>query len=329
MRRMLRPSFSALLCAAFFVQTTGAADLAPVLARGMMLPPPGRMLAMPAPARLAPAPKPAGQSWLVSAKIVTAWVTERVEESLRPAPVDESPSPEALATLASIARTQAAVVAAAPAPEPPSDRMLIAMEGRRLLAAGIAAQLSALFQYRSELKPIRPRFTGDWVSGGAVRARVDYLAPVGMTQGEAKGFRVTLSDGYRRLLPNKGAIPEQLMRELPLYFAGDSVDVEVTVVNAGRETLTDLSVVSVQEDFTVSGAPGAPTSAPAIKNIASLAPGASAVVRWRVKLSSEAREAVNFEQTHLRVLGKDPAGGEKVILDKTQAGLIDPPGGVL
>lgn len=326
MRRMLRPSFSALLCAAFFAQSVGAADLAPVFARGMMLPPPGRMLPMPMPAKAAPAPKPAGQPWIVSAKIVAAWVSERVAESLRSAPVDESPSPEALAALAAIARTQTAVIAAAPAPEPPSDRMLIAMEGRRLLAAGIAAQLSALLQYRSELKPIRPRFVGDWVGAGPVRARVDYLAPVGMTRGEAKGFRVTLSDGYERLLPNKGAMPAQLMRELPLYFAGDSVDVEVTVANTGKETLTGLTVVSVQEDFTASGAPGAPTSTPAFKNIASLAAGESAVVRWRVKLSSEAREAVNFEQTHLRVLGKDPAGGEKVVLDEAQAGVVDPPG---
>jgi hypothetical protein len=325
MRRILRPSFSALLCAAFFAQSVGAADLGPVFARGMMLPPPGRMMPMPLPSRIAPA-KPAGQPWLVSAKIVAAWVAERVEESLRPAPAESEPSAAALAALASIARAENAVASAAQAPEPPTDRMLIAMEGRRLLAAGIASQLSALLQFRTELKPIRERFTGDWVGSGAARARVDYLAPVGMTRGEAKGFRVTLSDGYRRLLPNRGAIPAQLMRELPLYFAGDSVDVEVTVVNTGEEALNDLTLVSVQEDFVASGAAGAPTGSPATKSIASLAPGASAVVRWRMKLSSEAREAVNFEQTHLRVLGKDPAGGEKVLLDQTQAGLIDPPG---
>ena len=40
------------------------------------------------------------------------------------------------------------------------------------------------------------------------------------------------------------------------------------------------------------------------------------------------REAVNFEQTHLRVLSKDPAGAEKVLLDKTQAGIVDPPAGL-
>ena len=56
------------------------------------------------------------------------------------------------------------------------------------------------------------------------------------------------------------------------------------------------------------------------------APGATAVLRWRIKLSTIAREAVNFEQTHLRVLSKDPSGSEKVLLDQAQAGIVDPPG---
>ena len=153
-----------------------------------------------------------------------------------------------------------------------------------------------------------------------------WMRPFGVTQGEAKGFRVRLSDGYERLLPHRGPIPNALMRELPLYFAGDSVDMEVTVLNTGSTPLTNLSVVSVQEEFEASGLPGAPLSSPMINSVASIAPGATAVLRWRVKLSTVAREAVNFEQTHLRVLGKDPAGGEKVLLDQSQAGIIDPPG---
>lgn len=50
------------------------------------------------------------------------------------------------------------------------------------------------------------------------------------------------------------------------------------------------------------------------------------MLRWRTKLSTVAREAVNFERTHLRVLGKNPAGDEKVLLDQSQAGIVDPPG---
>ena len=331
MRRVLRPAFSALLCASFFVSSTGAADLAPVFARGMMLPPPGRVAPFPMPGPIKPAPpkkvKPAGEPWLASALVVARWVNERMGEALTPAPaVSELPSAEALAALAAIAHTESVVMASAPAPEPPADRMLIAMEGRRVVASGLAAQLSSLLQYRSELKPLRPRFTGEWVGSGQLRARVDYLKPFGVTQGEAKGFRVTLSDGYQRLIPMKGAIPAQLMRELPLYFAGDTVDVEVTVLNTGATPLTELTVVAVQEDFMASGAAGAPLTSPVIKTIAAVAPGAATVLRWRVKLSSIAREAVNFEQTHLRVLGKDPAGGEKVLMDRNQAGIIDPPG---
>ncbi len=204
--------------------------------------------------------------------------------------------------------------------------MLIAMEGRRVVATGLAAQLASILQYRSELKPLRPRFVGEWVGSGPARARVDYLRPFGVTQGEAKGLRIPLADGYERLLPSKGAVPGALMRELPLYFAGDTVDVEITVLNTGSTPLTDLTVIAVQEDYEASGAPGPQTSAPATRQVAAIAPGATAKLTWRVKLSSVAREAVNFEQTHLRVLGKDPAGGEKVLLDQTQAGLIDPPG---
>ncbi|MBI5247505.1 MAG: hypothetical protein HY923_10005 [Elusimicrobia bacterium] len=331
MRRPLRPAFSALLCAAFFVQSTGAADLAPIFARGAMLPPPGRMAPLPMPGAVKPvAPKqvaPQGEPWLASAIVVARWVNERLTGTLNPAPaLTEMPSPEALAAYASVARNEVSALAAAAAPEPPVDRMLILMEGRRVVASGLAAQLASILQYRSELKPLRPRFVGEWVGSGPVRARVDYLRPFGVTQGEAKGYRVTLADGYERLIPTKGAIPPALMRELPLYFAGDLVDVEITVLNTGKEPLNNLQAVAVQEDYMASGEAGAPTSSPMLAAISSLAAGQTTVLRWRVKLSSTAREAVNFEQTHLRVLGKDPAGGEKVLLDQNQAGLIDPPG---
>lgn len=331
MRRALRVRslFSAALCAAFLVQSTGAADLAPMLARGMMLPPPGRMAPFPSPGpKPAAVParpaRPAGEPWLVSAKVVALWIKVRLAaaaEEYSAAKAEAAPSPEALASFAAAASNEIAAVASLPAPEPPADRMLIAMEGRRVLASGLAAQLASILQYRTELKPMRPRFVGEWVGKGPVRARVDYMRPLGVTRGEAKGFRVLLSDGYERLLPSRGAIPPSLMRELPLYFAGDTVDVEVTVLNTGSAPLENLSVVSVQEDHTASGDAGAPLGASVLKGIAALAPGATAVLRWRIKLSSGGREAVNFEQTHLTVLE-----GDKVLLDQAQAGIVDPPG---
>ncbi len=332
MRRSLRPRslFAVALCAAFFSQSTGAADFAPMLARGMMLPPPGAMgalrmpMPMPKPAAVPhQTVKPAGEPWLASAVIVAHWIAERM--TAPPAAVTAAPRPEALAAYASAARDEAAAIASMPAPEPPADRMLIAMEGRRIIASGLAAQLASIMQYRSELKPMRPRFIGEWVGEGPVRAHVDYLNPYGITKGEAKGFRVTLSDGYQRLLPHHGLIPESLMKDVPLYFAGDSVDVEVTVLNSGSTPLTDLRVAAVEEEHTVNGEAGAPVGAPVINGVARLAPGESTVLRWRIKLASGGQEAVNFEQTHLRVLGKDASGGEKVLLDKNQAGIVDPP----
>lgn len=326
----MRRALAAVLCAVFLVQSTGAADIAPALARGMMLPPPGRMAPMP-PAGAARPAKPAGESWLASARVVARWTEQRLfaaAAALAAAPpaAEELPSAQALAAFAAIARGQAVAVASLPAPEPPADRMLIAMEGRRVLASGLAAQISSVLRYRSDLLPIRPSFIGRWVGKGDLRARVDYLKPLGVTRGEAKGFRVKLADGYERLLPNRGAIPESLMQELPLYFAGDSVDLEVRLRNDGPQALTDLRLAAVQEDHTASGAPGAPLSSPVLKTVPSLAPGETVVLRWRIKLSAEGREAVNFEQTHLRVLGNDPAGGEKVHLDEAQAGIVDPPG---
>lgn len=328
-RSPLRSALSAVLCAAFFAQSTGAADLAPMFARGMMLPPPGRMAPMPMPRPAQPAPektvKPAGEPWLVSAKVVAAWVTERLAELDRTFQPASLPEPEALEAFSNAAATEVAAVASLPAPEPPADRMLISMEGRRVLASGLAAQLASILQYRTELTPLRPRFVGEWVGKGPVRARVDYLNPIGITRGEAKGFRVILSDGFERLLPNKRPIPNSLMRELPLYFAGDSVDVEVTILNTGSTPLTDLDIASLQEEHTATGEAGTPIGPTISKSVASIAPGATAVLRWRIKLSAIAREAVNFEQTHLKVLGKDPAGGQKVLLDETQAGIVDPP----
>jgi hypothetical protein len=328
--RRSRSTLAAVLCACFLVQSTGAADLAPVLARGMMLPPPGRMAPLPMPAPAQPAKrsvKPAREPWLVSAAVVARWAGERLSAALAaPAAVEEMPTAESLAAYSSAAADELAAVASLPAPEPPADRMLIAMEGRRVLASGLAAQLASIREFRRDLKPLRPRFTGDWVGRGPVQARVDYLNPFGVTQGEAKGFRVRLSDGYERLLPSRGRIPESLMRERPLYFAGDSVDVEVSVRNTGDAPLTGLTVASVQEEHTASGAPGAPVASPVIKGIASLAPGETVILRWRIKLASGGRDPVNFEQTHLRVLGKDPAGSEKVLLDEAQAGIVDPPG---
>lgn len=329
MRRSRSP-LAAALCACFLVQSTGAADLAPVFARGMMLPPPGRVAPPTAPAPGRPAKravKPAREPWLVSAAVVARWVSERLAAAVAAPPAaGPMPTAEELASYSAAAADEAVSVASLPDPGPPADRMLIAMEGRRVLASGLAAQVSSLLQYRSELKPLRPRFTGEWVGSGPVRARVDYLKPLGVTRGEAKGFRVTLSDGYERLLPARGAIPESLMTERPLYFAGDSVDVEVRVRNDGARALTGLTVSAVEEEHTADGAPGAPTASPVIRSVAGLAPGETAVLRWRIKLASAGREAVNFEQTHLRVLGKDPAGGEKVLLDEAQAGIVDPPG---
>lgn len=326
--RRSRSLLAAAVCASFLVQSTGAADLAPVLARGMMLPPPGRMAPLPMPALPAKrSVKPAGEPWLVSAAVVARWVEERLTAALAaPAAVETPASAEALAGFAAAAAGEVSAMAALPAPEPPADRMLIAMEGRRVIASGLSAQLASLREYRADLKPLRPRFTGEWVGRGPVRARVDYLNPFGVTEGEAKGFRVKLADGYERLLPSRGRIPESLMREIPLYFAGDSVDVEVSLRNDGTRALTDLTLASVQEEHDASGAPGVPVASPVLKPVARLEPGETAVLRWRIKLSPGGRDAVNFEQTHLRVTSEDAAGSPKVLLDEAQAGIVDPPG---
>lgn len=338
MRRPLRSLFAVATCAAFFVQTTGAADFAPALARGAVLPPPamlGAAMARPG-ASLVPhaalrAPRPAGQSWLASAKIVSDWSLSALEDAAVALDAWLSGAPEAGSDGAAL--LSGLVAGDLPhdpgaVGDPSRDRMLIAMQGQRILASGITAQLASLLEYRTELRPYSARFTGEWTGSGAARARVDYLSPFGVTKGEKSGYRIKLADGYERLLHMKTAVPETLMKEVPLYFSGDTVEIQTTVRNEGPAALTGLRLVATQEDFVAAGGAGAPIASPVELSLPDLAPGGQTSVRWKIKLSSTGEAAVNFEQTHLRVLGKDPAGGEKVILDEAQAGVVDPPRGL-
>jgi hypothetical protein len=124
--RRSRSVLAAVLCACFLVRSTGAADFAPVLARGMMLPPPGRMAPQPTPAPAQPAKrsvKPEREPWLASAAVVARWAGERLSAALAaPAAVEERPSDESLASYSFAAANELAAVASLPAPEPPADR---------------------------------------------------------------------------------------------------------------------------------------------------------------------------------------------------------------
>lgn len=335
MRRPLRSLSTVALSFAFLAQSVGAADLAPALARGAVTPPALAGAAFRPGASLVPraglrAPRPAGEPWLASAAVVSRWTLSALEDAavrldawLTSAPAEEDMTalPRALVG-GDLPRDPGAVG------DPSRDRMMIAMAGQRLLAAGISAQLASLLEYKTELSPIAPRFVGAWTGKGDARVRVDYMRPFGLTKGEAKGYRVTLADGYTRLLRVPGVVPEALMKEVPLYFSGDSVVIEAAIRNESAAPMTGLRLVATQEDFRADGLAGAPTSPATEIALPDIAPGATASVRWKVKLSSDGEAAVNFEQTHLRVLGKDPAGGEKVILDEAQAGVVDPPRGL-
>ena len=324
MIRPLRTLFSAAMCAALMTQTTGAADLVPALARGMMPPPPGLLAPHPgAILRQAPAPKPAparqGERWIDSAKVVARWTFTQADNLLR-----GGPAPEAVPAAAAPAETAFAPESAV-AEQPPHDRMLIRMGGMRVLAAGGEARLADLKTFRSELKPYRAAYRAAPVSGGGLTARVSYLKPFGVTIGDADGFLVKLTGGIERYLPRKGGVPEALRREFPVYFAHDVVEVELTLRNDGTETIPGLRLAAVQETYSHDALAGKPLSAPEIILTGALEPGQARVVRWKVKLGDEGTEVVNFEQTHLVAYSRDASGLEKLLLDKPQAGVIDPP----
>jgi hypothetical protein len=171
--------------------------------------------------------------------------------------------------------------------------------------------------------PVLPPFHEKWLEQNGLRARVSYLHSHGVVTGDAGGFTAAFADGTTRRAPN-AAMPRAYLREFPIYFHGQEVEIELTVENRTGRTLRDVRLEAVQETFRTVGGEGMRLAPPVDVPVAAvLAPGARATARWRAPLQGPGQQAVNLEQTHVRLTSD---GRAAPLLDAPQAGVIDPPG---
>jgi hypothetical protein len=317
------------------VQSTGAASLPIFLMapRAAFPPPAARFAAFPA---SRPAVAPAGPSWLESARVVSGFVLERVRQELDPVPA-AAPAPAAaegeknfLAQLSpapvAAAQADAIITPLNPGVASPTDRMMVVMEpGRRVEAVlrgrdeDFSAPPPAVSGPAPILKPYRER----WQEQNGLRARVSYLRSHGLIHVDPGGFTAAFADGTTRHAASQN-IPKTSFSEFPIYFHGEEVEIELTVVNKTGRTLHDVRLGAVQETFRPVGTEGARLAPAADVPVAkTLAPGQRVAIHWRTLLEGPAHAAVNLEQTHVRVTADGQAAP---LLDAPQAGVIDPPG---
>lgn len=208
-------------------------------------------------------------------------------------------------------------------PPPAADRILI---------AGGSGVVGAYGELEAPASPARrppaysARFEGYWTRGEGVSVRVDYLRPWGLNRADAAGYTLLFRGLSPRRLEAEEPVPPVLRREHPIYFAGDEVEIELTLRNDGARPLRGLLVETRQEGVTEDGSAGPPLGARRRLEAGALAPGASATLRWRTRMSGRGRGGINFEQTAVRVSGEGEDGKLKLYLDAAQAGIVDPPG---
>jgi hypothetical protein len=336
MKRRCSRLLAAALAFALSAQSTGAASLpiALMTPRAAFPPPSARFAAFPAP-RPAPAAAskaPARASWLESARIVSDFVLERIQQELNPAPADESYSEPIAPAVAGaippeIAPADGAVITPlSPGVNSPSDRMMVVMEAGRSVAAvldGREQDFSAAPPAVSGPAPVLAPFREPWQEQNGLRARVSYIRSHGAITLDSDGFTAAFADGTIRHAPNT-ILPKKMKRNFPIYYHGEEVTIELTVENKTGRTLNDVRLEAVQETFRAVGTEGVRLAPAAeVKVAKSLAPGQRKTVRWRARLEGPAHAAVNLEQTHVRVTSD---GRSAPLLDAPQAGVIDPPG---
>lgn len=314
------------LCAAaaalaLLTQATGAADLPAALVHppGAFPPPAARLAAVPA--RPAPAASPSSSGpgalarWLESARIVADYFLAAPET-----PAAAAPRPEPVAQ---------AEPAPAASEAPPADRMLIRMAPGESVEAVLSAGRDFSSRPASAVSrpfPTAAAHSEPWVGRGGLRGQVTYARPHGVVIGRPDGFHAVFADGSRHFAP-EAEMPRALQREFAVYFHGEQIEVSMELVNKTGRALTDVRLEAVQETFRPVGTEGRRLAPPAELLVArELAPGAKAVARWVVSLGTDGAEAVNLEQTHVRVTA---AGQAAALIDEPQAGVIDPPGPAL
>ncbi len=312
LRRAGHSAVSSLVVVAFFVQNTGAADVAFLAARHG--PPAGVSAAWLPPGALKAAPGPRvglpAEPWL--SKIWT-WLAPFIREaSVAPAP--EFPAP--------VAASETDLV---PAPAPiVADRMLIDKTGFDIVAFG-----EEIRWRRHSAAPTHEvaaaRIDGPWKQQGGLRFRVSYLKPEGFITLSAKGALVQEGTGPAREMGVTRRAPAWLHGRYAIYHEGDQVSFEIELENTTGEELESLEVFTGQEVLALDGGAGrllgevqtyAPVNLPA---------GGRGVLTGKLKVAGAAVARSNFEQTHLSVYQPSERGPGRRLVDEPQAGILDPP----
>jgi hypothetical protein len=326
MKRRCSRLLAAAAALALSVQSTGAASLPVALMtpRAAFPPPAARFAAFPAARPAAAAKASAGESWLASARAVSDFVLERVRQELDPQP---APAPSsAPAERDEPSPAAAAAVPVNPGVGAPADRMLVVMEpGRRVDAVldGSERDFSAPPTTVLGPAPAMDPFRDRWQETNGLRARLTYLRSHGLVKADARGFTAVFADGTTGRTESL-RLPAAYFRDFPIYYHGEEVEIEITVENKTGRTLRDVRLEAVQETFRTVATDGTRLAPPAEVPVAkTLAPGARANAKWRVRLEGPSHAAVNLEQTHIRVTAD---GSAAPLLDAPQAGVIDPPG---
>lgn len=324
------PTLAVAVLLPFLAQATGAASLPAVMIAppGAFMPPGARLGAIPKAAAAKTAPRAAGESWLDSARVVARFLYELTRET-PPAARPSLPAPRAEAVPPTIPET--AVEMPAPVVEAPArDRMLIAMApGERL--EGVIGRGDTDFSTppSSALRvaapmPTLPAFHERRFEQAGLSAQVSYLNPHGVVHGFSDGYVAVFADGMKRYVAEK--LQPAFQREFPIYWHGEQIEVELTLVNRTGHPLRGVRVSAVQETFRPVGGEGMRLSPPAELTVPGVIPaGGQAVVHWFVLLEGPSHAAVNLEQTHVTVSAGANADAAP-LLDAPQAGVIDPPG---
>lgn len=177
----------------------------------------------------------------------------------------------------------------------------------------------------AESRGILPRLDGRWFESNGLRMRVNYLNPLAMSR--ASGLGVEYKEAGRRALNPSEVLPESYWGIYAIYHAGQTVQFEIELENAGAGVLSGLAVNSRQEVLNRQGGAGRQLrQEPLNFKVENLAPGEKTKIRSSFKITSRWAQDGSFEQTHVRVTGHQPGTRtETVLMDAPQAGIIDPP----
>lgn len=247
-------------------------------------------------------------------------------------------------------------------PEESAERQRRAREIRESMPFPVRVAAFLLFAARTvhgvfRDDPLVSRVEGRWKELPGLRYRVVFLESTGDSWIDESGLHAFERYWGRKSVARR--LDPRYYGRYASYMEGDAAGYDIEVENTGATPIEGLSAWTNLEEFSERGArgpavrqPEPPTGAdyfflicpcamlhvafserlfagPAVTNgpsrLGRLAPGARVALHRGVRIGAAVHERVNFEQLHLLLAAKAP-GGEKILADDPQAGLVDPPG---